>query len=112
MLLAPLVFLLGFGLTGALAGAIYSRSWRSDRSVLADAAIGAVGWVAVWLLSWFLSGEWPSPLWTVRQGVIAVILSIGVAHLITVRRRSGGRDRLMDRSALEKAESDGSPGRD
>ena len=110
MLLAPLFFLLVFGLTGALADAIYSRSWRRNRGVLADAGIGAAGWAAVWLLSWLLSRDWPSPLWTVRQGVIAVILSIGVAHLITVRRRSGGRDRLMDRSTLGKAESDGIPG--
>lgn len=98
MLLAPLVFLLVFGLTAALAGAIYSRSWRSDRSFLADAAIGALGWVAVWVLSWLLVGEWPSPLWTVRQGVVAVVVSIGAAHLITVRLRSRGQEGSIDGS--------------
>lgn len=112
MLLAPLVFLLVFGLTGALAGAIYFRSWRRDRSLLTDSAIGAVGWVAVWLVSWFLLGEWPSPLWTVRQGVVAVVLSIGVAHLITVRRVSGGRKGSIDGGALENTDSYVVPGRD
>lgn len=112
MLLAPFVFLLVFGLTGALAGAIYWRSWRSDRSLLADAAIGAVGWVAVWLLSWVLLGEWPSPMWTIRQGVVAVLLSIGVAHLITVRRRASGGKGSIDGSSLERVELEGTLGRD
>jgi uncharacterized membrane protein len=104
MLVSPLVFLVVFGFTGALASAIYSRSWRRNRSIFADAAIGAVGWVIVWVVSWILLEKWLSPLWSFRQAGLALLLSIGLVHLITVRSRSGGRKVSKNTESLGDAE--------
>lgn len=104
MLLSPLVFLVVFGFTGALASAIHSRSWRRNRSVFADAAIGAVGWVVVWVVAWVLLEKWPSPLWSFRQAGLALLLSIGVVHLVNVRSRSGSRNVSTKTESLRDAE--------
>lgn len=80
--------------TGGLAGAIQGKG-REDRSLLANAGIGLVGWVAAWVLVTLVSGEGPDEI-TLGIGLLALVCSIVFIG-------------LLERRARRRAASKGSP---
>lgn len=87
--LAGLIYFVVFSFTGGFAGAIHARG-RENRSLMANAGIGLVGWVfaaVVWLL---VTGDWPTEF-TLGLGLLALLASIAFLHLLA-RRRSTVRD--------------------
>ncbi len=74
--------------TGGLAGAIQGRG-REDRSLMANAGIGFVGWVTAWVLVTIVSGEGPDEI-TIGIGLLALLLSIVFISLL--ERRSERRE--------------------
>lgn len=78
--------------TGGLAGAIQGKG-REDRSLLANAGIGFVGWVAAWVLVTLVSGERPDEI-SIGIGLLALMCSIVFIYLL--ERRSRGREQSND----------------
>lgn len=78
----PVIFVVA-SFTGGIAGALYAG--REDRSLLANAAIGFVGWSAAWLMTTIHRGEAPEEisLWT---GVLALACSLVIVHVLERRR--------------------------
>lgn len=79
-----LAYFVVFSFTGGFAGAIHARS-REDRSLVANAGIGLVGWgvaAVVWLLA---TGAWPGEV-TLGLGLLALLASIAFVHLLERRR--------------------------
>jgi hypothetical protein len=60
--------------TGGFAGAIQGKG-REDRSLMANAGIGFVGWVAAWVLVTLITAERPDQI-TIGVGALALVCSI------------------------------------
>lgn len=58
-----------------------------DRSLLANAGIGIIGWAAAWLIVTLLDGEPPDEV-TIGIGLLALVCSIAFIYLIERRNRS------------------------
>ncbi|MGH8949764.1 MAG: hypothetical protein ACRDXF_12965 [Acidimicrobiia bacterium] len=71
--------------TGGLAGAIQGKG-REDRSLLANAGIGFVGWLAAWAVVTIVSEEPPEEL-TIWIGLLALLFAIVFIQLTERRRR-------------------------
>lgn len=80
--------------TGGLAGAIQGKG-REDRSLLANAGIGFVGWMAAWVLVSLISEEGPDEI-TIGIGLLALLCSIVFISLL--ERRSRRREPANDPS--------------
>jgi hypothetical protein len=63
-----------------LAGAIAGRG-REDRSLLANARIGLVGWGFAWMIWRLVNGQWPEEI-TLGLGLLALLISVAFIHLI------------------------------
>jgi len=81
-------------LTGGTAGAIQARG-REDRSLLGNAGIGLVGWVAAWLIVTAINGRFPDEV-TIGLGVLALVCSVGFLYLMD-RRRATNTDLAKQR---------------
>lgn len=89
LLLAPLtglVYFVVFSFTGGFAGAIHARG-REDRSLIANAGIGLIGWLAAAVIWRLATGDWPTQL-TLGLGLLALLAAIVFVHLLE-RRKSG-----------------------
>lgn len=78
-----LVYFLVFSFTGGFAGAIHARG-REDRSLMANAGIGLVGWAVAALVWHFATGDWPREV-TLGIGLLALAASIVFVHLLERR---------------------------
>jgi hypothetical protein len=87
-----LVYFVVFGFTGGFAGAIHARD-REDRSLIANAGIGLVGWTVAAVVWRLVTGEWPSEF-TLGLGLLALVFSIVFVHLLAM-----GRSANLNKSA-------------
>jgi hypothetical protein len=83
ILLIGLIPLFITSFTGGLAGAIAARG-REDRSLLANAGIGLVGWGLAWVIWRLVNGEWPEEI-TLGLGLLALLISVAFIHLLKKR---------------------------
>jgi drug/metabolite transporter (DMT)-like permease len=81
--------------TGGLAGAIQGRG-REDRSLLANAGIGFVGWLVAWVLVIVFNGETPDQL-SIGMGILALLCSI--LFIAVLERSRRGRPHEGERPA-------------
>ena len=80
ILLIGLVPLFITSFTGGLAGAIAARG-REDRSLLANAGIGLVGWGLAWVIWRLVNGQRPEEI-TLGLGLLALLISVAFIHLL------------------------------
>lgn len=78
------VFFVVWSFTGGFAAAIAARG-REDRSLLANAGIGFVGWLTAAILWAIFVGEWPDEF---SFGLAFLALGCSVAYLLISRRLS------------------------
>lgn len=60
---------------------------REDRSLLANAGIGLVGWLAAAVIWRFVRGDWPTEF-TLGLGLLAALAAVVFVHLLD-RREPG-----------------------
>lgn len=76
--------------TGGFAGAIQGGG-REDRSLMANAGIGFVGWLVAWILVRIFSGEVPDQI-SIGMGILALLCSILFISVLEKRRRGRPHD--------------------
>lgn len=81
------VFFVVWSFTGGFAGAI-AGGGREDRSLLANAGIGFIGWLTAAILWAIFVGEWPEEF---SFGLAFLALGCSVAYLL-IRRRLSERE--------------------
>lgn len=90
----PFLFV-GASFTGGFAGAI-AAGGREDRSIVANAGIGFVGWLAAWATTSIMSGSPPEEITLVHIGlaifwsVVFIRLALDRVESSKVGARNGG----------------------
>jgi hypothetical protein len=84
ILFIGLVLLFVTSLTGGFAGAIVAGG-REDRSLLANARIGLVGWGVAWVIWRIFAGRWPEEV-SLGLGLLALLISIAFVRSMEKQR--------------------------